>query len=75
MGHPPKVVRETEAEAAAFVVGQAIGLDTGTASSDYIQLYHGDAKLLLESLDIVQRTATIILGAISPEVAEAAAAA
>jgi len=69
-----KTIRETEAEAAAFVVCQAIGLNTGTASQDYIQLYHGDAKLLLESLEVVQRTAAVILGAISPEVAGTAAA-
>jgi N-terminal domain of anti-restriction factor ArdC len=61
-----KTVRETEAEAVAFVVCHALGLETGTGSSDYIQLYHGDAKLLQESLEVVQRTASIILGAISP---------
>lgn len=61
-----QTVRETEAEAIAFVVCHAIGLDTGSSSSDYIQLYHGDAKLLAESLEVVQRTASIILGAISP---------
>jgi len=66
-----KAVRETEAEAVAFVVCNAIGLETGTASSDYIQLYHGNAKLLQESLEVVQRTSAVILGAISPEVAEA----
>jgi len=70
-----KTIRETEAEATAFVVCQAIGLATGTASQDYIQLYHGDAKLLLESLEVVQRTAAVILGAISPEAAEATLAA
>ena len=63
-----KTVRETEAEAIAFVVSKSIGLETGSASSDYIQLYHGNAKLLQESLEIVQRTAAVILGAISPEV-------
>ena len=61
-----KTVRETEAEAVAFVVCHALGLETGTGSADYIQLYHGDAKLLQESLEVVQRTASIILGAISP---------
>ena len=40
-----KQVRETEAEAVAFVVCQSVGLQTGTASTDYIQLWHGDAKL------------------------------
>ena len=69
-----KTVRETEAEAIAFVVSKSIGLDTGNASSDYIQLYHGNAKLLQESLEIVQRTAAVILGAISPEVTSPAEA-
>src|SRR5713101_2238821 len=61
-----KQVRETEAEAVAFVVCQSIGLQTGTTSADYIQLWNGDAKLLAESLEVVQRTAAVILGAISP---------
>ena len=62
-----KQVRETEAEAVAFVVCQSVGLQTGTASADYIQLWHGDAKLLQESLEIVQRTAAAILGGVAPE--------
>lgn len=66
-----KAVRETEAEAIAFVVSQAIGLETGTASSDYIHLYHGNAKLLQESLEVVQRTAAVILGAITPKPVQA----
>jgi hypothetical protein len=33
-----KVVRETEAEAIAFVVGKAVGLEVGTASADYVVL-------------------------------------
>lgn len=61
-----KTVRETEAEAIAFVVSQAIGLNAGTSAS-YIQLYHGNAGLLMESLEIVQRTASVILAAIQPE--------
>jgi hypothetical protein len=66
-------VRETEAEAVAFVVGQAIGLEIGNASSDYIQMYNGDTALLTESLEFVQRTAGVILAAIRiPEVAETA---
>jgi antirestriction protein ArdC len=59
--------RETEAEAVAFVVSQAIGLETGSAAQDYIQLYEGDAKLLTESLEHIQRTATQILNAIGAE--------
>jgi hypothetical protein len=31
-----KVVRETEAEAIAFVVGKAVGLEAGSASADYV---------------------------------------
>lgn len=69
-----KTVRETEAEAIAFVVCQSIGLETGSASADYIQLYHGNAKLLQESLEVVQRTAAAILGAVCPEVAAATGA-
>jgi hypothetical protein len=61
-----KEVRETEAEAVAFVVCQSIGLETGSAFSDYIRLWNGDAKLLQESLEVIQRTAAVILGAISP---------
>jgi len=62
-----KRVRETEAEAVSFVVCNAIGLETGTAAQDYIQLYEGDAKLLTDSLDRIQQTANRILTAITPE--------
>lgn len=59
-----KTVRETEAEAVAWIVCQAIGLETGTASADYIQLHRGDAKLLLESLNYVRLAASRILDGI-----------
>jgi hypothetical protein len=62
-----KRVRETEAEAVAFVVCHSLGLETGSASTDYIQLYQGDAELLQESLAAILDTSTAILGAISPE--------
>jgi hypothetical protein len=62
-----KTVRETEAEAIAFVVGKSIGLKTSTASADYISLYHGSAALLAESLELVQQNAAIILAAIRTE--------
>lgn len=62
-----KRIRETEAEAVAFVVCSAIGLETGTTAQDYIGLYGGDAKLLSESLEYVQRTATQILNAIGAD--------
>jgi hypothetical protein len=57
-------VRETEAEAVAFIVGQSVGLEMGTASSDYIQMYSGNAALLAESLEVIQRTSAVILAAI-----------
>jgi hypothetical protein len=61
-----KTVRETEAEAIAFVVGKAVGLVTGNASADYIQLYHGNASLLAESLEVIQQTSSVILAALEP---------
>lgn len=61
-----KTVRETEAEAVAFVVGKAVGLVTGNASADYIQLYHGNASMLAESLEVIQQTSSIILAALEP---------
>ena len=59
-----KTVRETEAEAVAFVVAQTIGLNAGRASADYIHLYHGNAALLAESLEVIQKTSALILSAI-----------
>lgn len=61
-----KQSRELEAEAVAFVVAQSIGLDAGTASADYIQLYSGDKKLLTERLDAVRRAAGTILEGLAP---------
>jgi hypothetical protein len=61
-----KTVRETEAEAVAFVVAQGIGINAAQSAS-YIQLYRGNASLLLESLEAVQQTAAVILAAIQTE--------
>ncbi|MHB1958867.1 MAG: MobF family relaxase [Acidobacteriaceae bacterium] len=69
-----QTVRETEAEAVAFIVGQAVGLELGTSSADYIQLYHGNAALLAESLEVIQRTSAVILAALRAEEPENAAA-
>jgi hypothetical protein len=66
-----KTIRETEAEAVAFVVGQSVGLEMGSAASDYIQLYAGNASLLTESLEVIQRTSAVIFAAIRVEAAEA----
>jgi hypothetical protein len=62
-----KTVRETEAEAIAFVIGKSIGLTTSTASADYIGLYRGNAALLAESLELVQQTSSVILAALRTE--------
>ena len=61
-----KVARETEAEAIAFIVGKAVGLEMGTACADYIQLYHGNAALLTESLEVIQKASALILSALEP---------
>jgi hypothetical protein len=53
--------RELEAEAVAFVVGQASGLDVTDAARDYIHLYRGDNAALSESLGRIQRTSAAIL--------------
>jgi antirestriction protein ArdC len=68
-----KVVKETEAEAIAFVIGKAVGLETGTASADYIHLYHGNASLLAESLEVIQKTSGVILAALQTPTEEQAA--
>ena len=44
----------------AFVVGQTIGLNAARASADYIHLYHGNAALLAESLEVIQKTSALI---------------
>jgi antirestriction protein ArdC len=59
-----KTVRETEAEAVAYVICQAIGLETGSAAADYIQLHRGDSTLLLESLNFIRLAASRVLDGI-----------
>jgi hypothetical protein len=48
------------------VIGKTVGLQTGTASADYIQLYHGNASLLAESLEVIQQASAVILAALQP---------
>jgi hypothetical protein len=47
-------------------------MKVGTAPADYIHLYHGNASLLAESLEVVRQTA-VILVALHPPTAEQAA--
>jgi antirestriction protein ArdC len=58
-------VRETEAEATAFVVCQTIGLETGSAAADYIQLWNGDKETLTDSLTYIQKAASQMLAALT----------
>jgi len=60
----PKSKKVREIEAVAFVVCHGIGLDTNSASSDYIQLYNGDKDTSMKSLGRIQRTTAEILGAL-----------
>ncbi len=55
MPHPLIVTKHSNE--VAFVVHHAAGLNTNSASSDYIQLYNGDKKTLIESLERIQKTA------------------
>jgi antirestriction protein ArdC len=58
-------IRETEAEATAFVVCHAIGLETGSAAADYIQIWNGDKETLKDSLSHVQNAASQMLAALT----------
>ena len=62
-----RTVRETEAEAVAFVVCQAVGLEARNAAADYIKVYHGSKKTLLESLQRIRQAAVKIVKAITAE--------
>jgi hypothetical protein len=57
-----------EAKAVAFVVCNALDLEIEPAEN--IQLYRSNFRLLAESLEVVQRTSAVILGALSPEDAQ-----
>lgn len=58
-------VRELEAEAVAFVVCRAAGLEAAAHSVDYIQLYSGDKGMLMRSLEHIQRVSTQIIAAVA----------
>lgn len=56
-----KAVRETEAEAVAYVVCRSVGLECSTRAADYIQLWNGDEKVLMQSLELIRDVSTTIL--------------
>jgi hypothetical protein len=63
----PEVIRETQAEAVAYVVSRGVELETNSAAADYIALYTGDKKTLAESLSVIQETSSRILDELLPE--------
>jgi antirestriction protein ArdC len=60
----PRRIQETEAEAVAFIVCEAIGVESRDASADYIQTWDGKAETLLASLNRVRDAALAIIGAL-----------
>ena len=62
-----RTVRETEAEAVAFVVCQAVGLEARSSATDYIHLYDGDKKTLMASLGRIRATAVEIIAGITQQ--------
>jgi hypothetical protein len=56
-----KTVKETEAEAVAYVVCQAMGLEMTTISQDYIHLYQGSPEMLTASLERIRVASSKIL--------------
>ena len=59
VAHDPPLTITTITEIIAFIVGKSAGLDTGTASADYIQLYDGNAAILTESLEVIQHAGAL----------------
>lgn len=60
-----KSVKELEAEAVAYVVSRAAGLDNALKhSADYICCHKGDVDLLSKSLERIQKTASAIINSI-----------
>jgi hypothetical protein len=49
----------------AYVVCRAMGLECSTQSSDYIQLYSGDEKVLMQSLELIRSVAARIIEQLS----------
>lgn len=60
-----RTVRETEAEAVAYVVCRTLGIDCSSRSADYIQLYNGTEDTLTDSLERIQKTAARMIAAMT----------
>lgn len=61
----PRDTRELEAEAVAYVVCTAAGLEADAAAADYIQLYDGNAETLTASLARIHAAAGEILAGLA----------
>ncbi len=59
-----KTQKETEAEAVAFVVGQAIGVNSLGQTADYIHLWKGNLEVFHAGLSRIQKCAKQIIEAI-----------
>jgi len=60
---PNRTIRETEADAAAFVVCRHFGI--ACDSADYLLLYDSNPKLLLERMESIRQTADSIIESIN----------
>lgn len=60
-----KSLRETEAEAVAYSVCSAIGIESNGHASNYIQLHQGDVQKLKASLDLIRAAAAEIFSALT----------
>ncbi|MBX7257360.1 MAG: hypothetical protein K1Y02_13435, partial [Candidatus Hydrogenedentes bacterium] len=61
-----KIVRETEADATAFVVCRHFGVHADTA--DYLLLYDATPEVLLARMETIRDTAAAIIAAIEQEI-------
>ncbi len=64
-----RAIHEQETQAAAFVVAEALALECRDSFAD-CQLYYGDSRLLAESLQLVHKTAALVIRAIRPEASQ-----
>lgn len=56
-----KTQKETEAEAVACIVATAAGLEAKTAASDYILFHDGKPETVVQSIERIQQTASMII--------------
>ena len=64
------MIRETEAEAVAYVVNRTVGLEGSAKSVDYIQLWNGDEAVLLQSLECIRDVSSRIITELEASVSE-----